>query len=392
MYRAKKIRLLPTPEQEILFWKSAGTARWAYNYFLGENERIYNEYLENGKTGPSAANELEVRRKITNELKPTTHSWLKEVGSNVVKQAVKDANTALRRFFKGISGKPKFKKKFKCTPSFYINYESLIKTDKGFRGEKIGEIETTHPLPELKEKEKYSNPRITHDGKYWYISVGVEAVKEEIELTEESLGIDLGIKDLAIVSDGSVFENINKSKRVKKLEKRLKREQRSLSRMLLNNTEDYDKNKKPIWKRPLRECKNIQKQNAKIRLIYKRLTDIRQNHIHQATNKIVKTKPSRVVMEDLNVRGMMKNKHLSKAIAQQKFAEFIRQMKYKCENYGIEFVQADRFFPSSKKCSCCGNIKKDLKLSDRTYKCENCGLILDRDYNASINLANYKLV
>ena len=244
----------------------------------------------------------------------------------------------------------------------------------------------------MKEGEAYSNPRITHDGTYWYLSVGYEVPTVPTELTTKSLGIDLGIKELAVVSNGKVYKNINKEKRIRSLEKRLNREQRKVSRMLRNNTKEYDKNKKPIWIRPLRECKNIQKQNAKIRKIYKKLTDIRENYLHQTTSEIVKTKPSRIVMEKLNVKGMMKNKHLAKSIASQKFYEFIRQIKYKCEAHGIEFLQADRFYPSSKTCSCCGHIKKDLKLKDRVYHCEHCGLTIDRDYNASINLANYQLV
>ena len=133
---------------------------------------------------------------------------------------------------------------------------------------------------------------------------------------------------------------------------------------------------------------NLIKIEKQIQRLHRRVTNIRDNHIHQATNAIVKTKPSKVVMEDLNVSGMMKNRHLSKAVANQKLYEFIRQMKYKCEKYGIEFIQVDRFYPSSKTCSSCGTSKKDLKLSDRTYKCE-CGLEMDRDVNASLNLAAY---
>ena len=392
MLRAIKIRLKPTKEQETLFWKSAGTARWAYNYFLSENERVYNEYLANGKKGKKYLSEAEVRKQINNVLKPTTHTWLKEVGSNVIKQAVKDANQAFQRFFKGLSKRPRYKAKHRVTPSFYVNYETLRKTKNGFRGEKMGVVRTTIPLPTLKEGEFYSNPRITHDGTYWYLSVGYEVPTVSTELTTKSLGIDLGIKELAVVSNGKVYKNINKEKRIRSLEKRLNREQRKVSRMLRNNTKEYDKNNKPIWIRPLRECKNIQKQNAKIRKIYRKLTDIRENYLHQTTSEIVKTKPSRIVMEKLNVKGMMKNKHLAKAIAAQKFYEFIRQIKYKCEVRGIEFLQADRFYPSSKTCSCCGHIKKDLKLKDRVYHCEHCGLTIDRDYNASINLANYQLV
>ena len=148
----------------------------------------------------------------------------------------------------------------------------------------------------------------------------------------------------------------------------------------------------PIYKRPLKECQNVQKQNRLIRNIHRKLANIRQNYLHQTTTEIVKTKPSRIVMESLNVSEMMKNKHLSKAIQQQKFYEFKRQIEYKSKLNGIEFIQVDKFYPSSKTCSCCGNIKKDLKLSDRMYKCDVCGLVIDRDYNASINLANYEVI
>ncbi|MGL4848102.1 MAG: RNA-guided endonuclease InsQ/TnpB family protein, partial [Clostridium sp.] len=152
----------------------------------------------------------------------------------------------------------------------------------------------------------------------------------------------------------------------------------------------YAKNRKPIFKIPLKDMKNIQKQNKVIRNLHKKLTDIRTNHLHQSTNAIVKTKPSKIVMETLNIKNMMKNKHLAKAIAEQCLYEFKRQIGYKCQKYGIEFIEADKYFPSSKKCSCCGTIKKDLRLKDRIYKC-SCGLKMDRDLNASINLANYSI-
>ena len=386
---ATKIKLKPTKEQEILFWKSAGTARWAYNYFLAESERHYQEYLE-GRHEHKTLKEGEVRKYINNVLKKTTHTWLKEVGSNVMKQAVKDANVARDRWFKGISGKPKFKTRHKSKISFYVNYESLKRVEGGFQGEKIGFVKTTQPLPKLTGNQKYSNPRISYDGKNWFLSVGYEIDEEEVELSNESLGIDVGVKELAVCSNGSVYKNINKSKEVKRLERKLKREQRKLSRKLEANTLKRDKNNRPIYKTPLREMKNIQKQNQVIRQLHKRLTNIRTNHLHQATAEIVKTKPSRIVMETLNIKGMMKNKHLSKAIGQQKLYEFKRQIQYKCKKYGIEFVEADTWYPSSKTCSCCGSIKSDLKLKDRVFKCD-CGFVLDRDLNAALNLANYQL-
>ena len=402
MQRGIKIRLLPTTEQEVLFWKSAGTARWAYNYFLSENERIYKEYLANGKSGKRGADEKEVRRHINNVLKKTTHKWLGEVGSNVMKQGVKDADLAVKRCIKGIGGKPHFKNKHKSKISFYVNYESLKRTQNGFHGEKLGVVKTATPLPKIKKGAKYVNPHISFDGKHWYLSVAINITPPKVELTDESLGIDLGVKDLAIVanrdaSQTTVYKNINKTVRVKKLEKRLRREQRKLSRRIEGNIKGYPrlttrtggKKRKPTWKRPLRECQNINRQNQKIRLIHKKIADIRLNHLHQTTAAIVKTKPSRIVMETLNVQGMMKNRHLAKAIAAQGFYEFKRQIMYKAEFYGIEFVEADKFYASSKTCSKCKAKKTDLKLSDRIYRCEVCGAVIDRDLNAAINLANY---
>ena len=389
MIMAVKIRLRPTSEQEALFWKSAGTARWAFNYFLAENQKQY-EAFKRGETKQKGLAEEVIRKRINNELKPTTHQWLKEVGSNVMKQAVKDANEAFKRFLKGEAGYPKFKSKRKSKPSFYVRYETLKREPNGFRGERLGYVKTAQPLPELKEGEKYSNPRITYDGKNWFISVGFTIEPEKQELTDTVVGIDLGVKNLAICSTGKVYKNINKSRRVKELKKKLRRAQRKLSRKLLANTKGYTSNRRPIYTTPLKDCKNIQKQNDKIRTLYKKLSDIRKNHLHQTTPEIVKNKPFRIVMEDLNVSGMMKNRHLSKAIAEQGFYEFIRQMKYKCEETGIEFIQTGRFYPSSKKCSNCGHIKHDLKLSERTYICPECGLAIDRDLNAAINLANYQ--
>ena len=389
MIVATKIKLKPTKEQEILFWKSAGVARWSYNYFLAESERHYQEYLD-GKQEKKAIKETDVRKHINNVLKKTTHTWLSEVGSNVMKQAVKDADLARKRWLQGISSKPRFKSRHKSKISFYVNYESLKRVNNGFQGEKIGIVKTCQPLPKLQKGVKYSNPRISYDGRSWFISVGYNKEYEQVELTKESLGIDVGVKDLAICSNGIIYSNINKTKRVKQLEKKLRREQCRMSRKTEHNIKSYAKNRKPIYKTPLKEMKNIQKQNAKIRLLYKKLGDIRSNYLHQCSNGIVKTKPSRIVMEHLNVKGMMKNRHLSKAIAQQGLYELKRQIQYKCNRYGIEFVEADKWYPSSKTCSCCGKIKNDLKLQDRVFEC-SCGFKLDRDLNAAINLANYQI-
>lgn len=225
---------------------------------------------------------------------------------------------------------------------------------------------------------KYVNPRFTYDGLYWYVSVGIEVEDATTIPLNDGIGIDLGIKDLAICSDKNTYKNINKTQRVKKLEKRKRRLQRSISRR-------YEKNKKGVS-----YCKtsNIIKREKELLRVIKRLTNIRLNHIHQTTSEIVKRKPSFICMEDLNVSGMMKNKYLSKAVWQQGLYEFRRQIEYKSKLNNIPVIIADRLFPSSKLCSRCGNIKKDLKLSDRIYKCQ-CGNVIDRDIQASVNLKIY---
>ena len=301
MLKAIKIKLNPTPEQEVLFWKSAGTARWAYNFYLSEKERVYQEYLANG-TDRKDITGGEVRKYINNVLKKTTHRWLSEVGSNVMKQGVRDAEEAYRRYFQGVSGKPSFKSRRRSKISFYVNYESLKRMQGGFHGERLGFVRTSQPLPRIARNQKYSNPRISYDGKYWYLSVGYE-VKDspKPELTGETIGIDLGVKELAILSNGRVYRNVNKTKEVRRLKKKLRREQRKASRRVLQNIKGYDKNRRPIWKRPLRECRNVERQNRKIRLLYRRINNIRTNYLHQTTTAIVKTKPSRIVMETLNV-------------------------------------------------------------------------------------------
>lgn len=365
---SKRVRLHPDESQEKKLWQSVGTARFIYNWTLAKQE-------ENYKNGGKFLFDGVIRKELT-QLKKNEFYWLNDVSNNVAKQAVKDACNAYKRFFKGLANKPAFKSRKKSKKSFYNDNKKLkVKDRKMVLIEKVGWIKTNEQLP---IGVKYSNPRISYDNKYWYLSVGIEQEIIREELTEEVIGIDLGIKELAVCSDGQTFKNINKTKEVRKIEKKLRRLQRSVSRK-------YEMNKE--GSRFVKTC-NIIKIEKEIQRLHRRLANIRNNHIHQATNSIVKTKPCKVVMEDLNIQGMMKNRHLSKAVAKQKLYEFIRQMKYKCEKYGIEFIQVDRFYPSSKTCSCCGSIKSDLKLSNRVYKCE-CGLEIDRDLNASINLAKY---
>lgn len=366
-----KVRLKPTEEQTVKMLKSSDTHRFIYNWTLAkqkENYKARNKFLNDGV----------LRKEITQLKKTNKYKWLSEVSNDVAKQAVKDACNAYKSFFKGYSKYPKFKSKKKSKPSFYNDTAKLKVKKNSVRLAKIGWVKTSEQLP---INVKYYNPRITFDGKYWYISLSIDKQKKLHQLNDISLGIDLGLKDLAICSDGKRFKNINKSNSIKKKEKRLRRLQRKVSRK-------YQLNKKGGTF--VKTC-NIIKIEKEICLLQRTLSNVRKNHLHQTTTSIVKTKPRRIVIENLNVRGMMKNKHLAKSIQEQGFYEFRRQLTYKCEWYGIELVVADRYYPSSKTCNSCGRIKKDLKLSDRVFSCE-CGYTMDRDLNAAMNLAKYELV
>ena len=378
MIKSLKIRLLPTKEQEILMLKSIGCSRFTYNWALNKCNELYKQGIKYSMS--------DIRKQFTQLKKEEDFKWLNEVSNTTMVESMRNLDKAFKLFFKKKAKYPKFKSKKISNKSFYVRYDSLYFKDTICNIEKIGKVrfKTNYNIPKC----KYSNPYCSYDGKYWYLSFGYEQNENQVELDKKlSIGIDLGIKDLAICSNGTIIKNINKSIVVRKLKKRLKRLQRQVSRKYdnLKNNKTFVKGEKFI------KTQNIIKLERKIKLVYRRLNNIRNNHIHQATNKIIKFYPYRVVMEDLNVSGMMKNKHLSKAIQEQKFYEFIRQMKYKCEFNGIEFIQGDRFYASSKTCSCCGSIKRDLKLKDRVYKCD-CGLSIDRDLNASINLSKYQLV
>ena len=392
MLRGMKIALDLTDEQVQQMWKSAGVARWSYNYAITRAKKYYSNYLEDNTTVSKTLTEGQIRKELT-VLKNTTHPWLKEVGSNVIKQAVRDWNDAKIRFFKGLGKAPKYKSRNISKPSFYVNYESLRRVNGGFRGEKLGFVKTTQPLPRIPKDSHYKNPRISFDGKYWYLSFSYEVLDISVDLTDLVIGVDLGVKNLATLSTGEFIENINKSRRVKQLEKQLRREQRHLARQMQANTKGYlttaNGGRKPIYKRPLELCSNIQETKRKIKLIHRKLHSIRMNHLHQTTFYLVKQLPKGIVLEDLNVKGMLKNKHLAKHIQNAMFYEFRRQLEYKCLQYDIYLVVADRFYPSSKTCSYCGSIKSDLKLKERVYKCDSCGLEKDRDLNAAENLAYY---
>ena len=375
MIKSVKIRLLPTKEQEELMLKSIGCSRFAYNWALNKCNELYQQGVK--------YNMSNIRKEFTQLKKQEEYKWLNEVSNTTMVESIRNLDKAFKYFFKKTGGYPKFKTKRKSRQSFYVRYDNLYFLDNICNIEKIGKVKfkTDYDIPKGRNICRFSNPYCSFDGKYWYLSFGFEVEENQTTLNNDlSIGIDLGIKDLAICSNGMVFKNINKTKKVKKLKKRLKKLQKQVSRK-------YEANKQG---NKFVKTNNIIKLEKRIKLLHRKLSNIRNNHIHQATNKIIKLKPYRVVMEDLNVKGMMKNKHLSKAIQEQGFYEFIRQMKYKCEFNEIQFIQADRYFPSSKMCSCCGKIKHDLKLKDRIYKCD-CGNIIDRDLNASINLSNYGL-
>lgn len=373
--------LIPNNKQETKLFRYANTARFAYNWALGREK-------ENYKNGGKFLSDGELRKEFTQLKKADKYSWLNEISNNVTKQAIKDACNAYKRFFTGYSKFPKFKSRKHFIPSFYqdnvkIQFtESHVKVE-GFTTSKRKNKQKLNWIRLAENNRiptncKYTNPRIKYDGLNWYLTVGVEYEDSTAIPSNEGIGIDLGIKDLAICSDGNKYKNINKTQKVKKLEKQKRRLQRSISR-------SYEKNKKG---ESYYKTNNVIKKEKFLLKLNHRLTNIRHDYLHKTTSEIIKREPSFIVLEDLNVSGMMKNKHLSKAVQQQGFYEFRRQIEYKSAWNNIPAIMADRFFPSSKLCSCCGNIKKDLKLSDRIYKCE-CGNIIDRDFQAALNLKRY---
>lgn len=384
MIRGFKIRLFPNEKQEQLLWKHINASRFVWNYALSV-------LIERYKNGESYLNKTQTRDMFKNMKQTEEYSWLKEISSHTIGNVCIDLDKAYTNFFKKISNRPKFKKKGKCRNSFPVRCDSIYFINNCANIEKIGKIkyQTNYDLPQGRNVCKFTNPRICFENNKWILSFGMECDNQAQELNDFSLGIDLGIKDLAVIvydDKSKKFKNINKTKRVKNLKSKLKHLQRKVSRKYLTN-----QNKK-VYEDKWHKSNNILKTEEQIRKLYNKLSNIRKNYIHQTTYKIITIKPKRVIMEDLNVSGMTKNKHLSKAIAEQCFYEFIRQMKYKCEWNGIEFEQVDRFYPSSKTCSCCGHIKKNLKLKDRIYVCDECGSIIDRDINAAINLMRYSKV
>ena len=375
MLKSFKTEINPSEEQKVKIRKTIGTCRFIYNFYLAHNKELH----ENGKKFMSS-NKFRVW--LNNEYVPKhpEYSWIKEAYSKAVTQAVNNGQTAFTRFFNHKSAFPRFKKKGKSDVKMYF----VKNNPKDCRCERhrinipsLGwvRIKEKGYIPTTKDGYVIKSGHVSIKAGRYYVSVLIEIPDNKIaNNSNEGIGIDLGLKDFAVVSDGTSYKNINKSAKLKKLEKQLIREQRSLSRKYEN-----------VKKGGPTQRANIQKQRLKVQKLHHRIDNIRTDYINKTIAEIVKTKPSYITIEDLNVLGMMKNKHLSKAVASQKFYEFRTKLQAKCNENGIELRVVDRWFPSSKTCHCCGAIKKDLKLSDRTFTCD-CGYIEDRDFNAALNL------
>ena len=375
LLKSFKTEINPTEEQKVKIRKTIGTCRYIYNFYLAHNKELHDngEKFMSGKSFSVWLN---------NEYLPQNPDklWIKEVSSKSVKRSIENGCVAFTRFFKHQSAFPNFKKKGKSDVKMYF----VKNNPKDCRCERhrinipsLGWVRMKEKgyVPTTKDGYVIKSGHVSIKAGRYYVSVLIEIPNNKIaNHSKEGIGIDLGLKDFAIVSNGKTYKNINKSAKLKKLEKQLIREQRSLSRKYEN-----------LKKGESTQRANIQKQKLKVQKLHHKIDDIRTDYINKTIAEIVKTKPSYITIEDLNVSGMMKNKHLSKAVASQKFYEFRTKLQAKCKESGIELRVVDRWYPSSKTCHCCGAIKKDLKLSDRIFQCD-CGYIEDRDFNAALNL------
>ena len=404
--RGVRVKLIPTKQQEYLLTQFVGTRRFAYNWAL---ELRTNTWVNENRFIPLS----ELLHMFTLLRKDEDTLWLNDISCDVGKRAIRDLDVAFQRYFKMTkepgyvtytantirkatynhrpltiydrNGYPKFKRRYECNEGFHVDcYKLQLKENQAYIP-KIGwvnlAIPNKLPIGKAGYDFKVYNVKVKTDGLNWFLVLGLEKEVSNVPFVPktEPIGIDLGVKDLAILSDSTKYKNINKTKRVKQLKKRIKRLERQLSRKYRMNKQG-DKYVK---------TNNILKLKKKLLNLQHQLTNIRKNYRHQITSELVKREPSFISIEDLNVKGMMKNKHLSKAIQEQGFYEFRTFLTYKCKEHGIPLYFVDRFYPSSKTCSCCGYKNKDLKLSDRIYKCPNCNAVIDRDINAAINIRNY---
>ena len=375
LLKSFKTEINPTEEQKVKIRKTIGTCRFIYNFYLAHNKELYDK-------GEKFMSSNKFRIWLNNEYLPNhpEYSWIKEAYSKAVTQAVNNGQTAFTRFFNHESNFPNFKKKGRSDVKMYFvknNPKDCCCERHRIKIPSLGwvRIKEKGYIPTTKDGYVIKSGHVSIKADRYYVSVLVEIPDNKIaNNSNEGIGIDLGLKDLAIISNGKTYKNINKSAKLKKLEKQLIRGQRSLSRK-------YENSKKG----ESTQRANIQKQKIKVQKLYQKIDNIRTDYINKTIAEIVKTKPSFITIEDLNVKGMMKNRHLSKAVASQKFYEFRIKLQAKCNENGIELRVVDRWYPSSKTCHCCKNIKKDLRLSDRIFKCD-CGYIEDRDFNAALNL------
>ena len=375
LLKSFKTEINPTEEQKVRINKTIGTCRFIYNFYLAHNKELH-------KNGERFMSSSKFRVWLNNEYLPNhpEYSWIKEAYSKAVTQAVNNGQTAFTRFFNHKSNFPNFKKKGRSDVKMYFvknNPKDCCCERHRIKIPSLGwvRIKEKGYIPTTKDGYVIKSGYVSIKADRYYVSVLVEIPDNKIaNNSNEGIGIDLGLKDLAIISNGKTYKNINRSAKLKKLEKQLIRGQRSLSRK-------YENSKKG----ESTQRANIQKQKIKVQKLYQKIDNIRTDYINKTIAEIVKTKPSFITIEDLNVKGMMKNRHLSKAVASQKFYEFRIKLQAKCNENGIELRVVDRWYPSSKTCHCCKNIKKDLRLSDRIFKCD-CGYIEDRDFNAALNL------
>lgn len=379
LLKSFKTEIDPTKEQKTKIHKTIGTCRYIYNFYLFHNKERY----DSGKRFMSGK---AFSVWLNNEYLPnhTEYSWIRKVSSKSLKNAIENACTAFLRFFHHQSGFPRYKKKGRSDVKMYFvrnNPKDCFCERHRIKIPTLGWVRLKEKgyLPTSKDGYVIRSGAVSMKAGRYYVSALIEVPAPEVGKNfSDGIGIDLGIKDLAIVSNGTIYRNINKTAQIRKLEKQLRRGQRKLSRKSEN-----------LKKGEFTQRANIRKQKLKVQKIYHRMENIRTDHINKAISEIVKTKPSHITIEDLNVSGMMKNRNLSKAVASQKFYEFRMKLKAKCAEYGIELRVVDRWYPSSKICHCCGCIKKDLKLSDRIYRCV-CGYTEDRDFNAALNLRDAK--
>ena len=370
MIRGEVVRLFPTPEQEKLFKESIGYARFCYNYCKTYDD----QYV---KTHNTRLGKYDLAKMLRGLKHSGDYDWMKNLSADIAKQAAYDFDQAKKnskRIYKN-AGHTSYKRKHDHKQSFYCDpYKIKIKSNKTVYLSKIGDVKMGRNLSTNK---KLKNPRVIQQYGKWYLSVSFEEEpKEKSILTEETIGIDMGLKDLMILSDSTVYENINKKGKIKKLDNEKRRLERELSRKKVKGAKV--------------QSKNFYKTRTKYYRVIKQLNDIRKDYRHQTTRDIINKKPKRIVLEDLDIKGMLKDETKAKAISEAAWYTLRLYLTYKAEEEGIEIVLADKYFPSSQLCNCCGyknNQVKDLNI--RTWVCPKCGANHNRDLNAALNLKDY---